>query len=85
MSPTGLERCPNCRARLGPEEHCRRCGLELALLRQTRAATEAALARALALLASGDREGAQQELRQARSLDRDPLAQWLLGLLKRGS
>jgi len=77
-----MERCPNCRARLeGGAQHCRRCGMELGLLRDTERAAAALLERAVAALAGGDQRRARVCLERARALSADELAGQLLGFL----
>lgn len=80
-----LERCPNCRARV--EAHasqCRRCEMELDLLRRTQEAASALRQEAVARLAAGDRSAAEEALRKARALHADPLCESLLGYLRTG-
>lgn len=74
-----LERCPNCRARLDGTAHCRRCGLELELLRRVERARETAIACALRRLAVDDQAGAIAALSAARRLKADPIIDALLG------
>ncbi len=80
-----MDRCPNCRARLDDAETCRRCGMELGLLRATEQAAETWLRRAIAHLRCDEFGHAQQALRRALSLRRDPLTESLLGLLDQKS
>ncbi|MBK5930731.1 hypothetical protein [Halochromatium salexigens] len=80
-----MDRCPNCRARLDGAETCRRCGMELGLLRATERAADAWLRRAIAHLTRDEFECARQALHRALALRRDPLAESLRGLLHRTS
>ncbi|MFP4130407.1 MAG: hypothetical protein ACLFSJ_06675, partial [Halorhodospira sp.] len=74
-----MEHCPNCRARLEDgAQHCRRCGMELGLLRDTERAAAALLERAVAALAGGDSRRARVCLERARALRADELAGQLL-------
>jgi hypothetical protein len=73
-----MERCPNCRARLDEAETCRRCGMELGLLRETERAAETWLRQGILHLARQQPRQARQALRRALALRRDPLAEALL-------
>ncbi|MCG5538316.1 MULTISPECIES: hypothetical protein [unclassified Halorhodospira] len=78
-----MNRCPNCRARTEEHtEHCRRCGMELALLRRTERAAEQWLQEAVRRLAAGEPSAAEQALQRARTLQPDPLAVQLIGFLR---
>lgn len=77
-----MERCPNCRARLDGAETCRRCGMELGLLRATEQAAEAWLCRAIGHLTRNEPGLAQQALHRVLALRPDPLADSLLGFLR---
>ncbi len=77
-----MDRCPNCRARLDDAPTCRRCGIDLARLRQIEHAADAVLVRGLSRLADGDADAAAHHLRHALSLRRSPLATSLLALSK---
>jgi hypothetical protein len=77
-----MDRCPNCRARLDGAEQCRRCGLELGLLRAVDRASRFAVGRALHRLLAGDQAGAIADLEQARSLRDEGLIQVLLGFAR---
>ena len=73
-----MDRCPNCRARVSGEDHCRRCGMALDLLYQVEESADAQLAQALHQLANGNSDAASAALRRLLSLRRDPLAEQLL-------
>ena len=74
-----MNRCPNCRALLDPEApQCRRCGLELVILRQILEAREVRQLRALRHLVEGEADSALVCLRQALALRADPLTAELL-------
>lgn len=77
-----MERCPTCRARLDGAEQCRRCGLELTVLRAVDRASDAAIGRAIGRLADGDQAGAIRNLEQARRLSGDPLVPVLLAFAR---
>lgn len=78
-----MERCPNCRARSDGADTCRRCGMALGLLLVTERAAERWLRRGIAHLASSEPDAAAEALRRSVALRRDPLAEHLLGLLRR--
>jgi hypothetical protein len=70
-----MERCPNCRARIeGTPEHCRRCGMDLALLTAVEQSAERELRAALVDLATGDQDKAALSLQRALRLKHTPLA-----------
>ncbi|MBU0500104.1 MAG: hypothetical protein KJ558_04415 [Gammaproteobacteria bacterium] len=75
-----MDRCPTCRARLDEAASCRRCGMELTLLRQTEQTADRYLAQAVAQLAGGNSRTAGESLRQSLLLKSDPLTERLLGL-----
>jgi hypothetical protein len=77
-----MDRCPNCRARIEDTASCRRCGLELGLLKAAEQAAEARLDQAVARLARGDHGGAEQALLQSLEMKQLPLAARLLGLVR---
>lgn len=77
-----MERCPNCRARLEEgAQHCRRCGMELQLLRRTEHAATVLRERAVAALAAGDAQRARRCLERAQALSADALAGQLLAFI----
>lgn len=77
-----MERCPNCRARLEEgAQHCRRCGMELQLLRRTEHAAAVLRERAVAALAAGDPQRARRRLERAQALSADALAGQLLDFI----
>ncbi len=77
-----MERCPNCRARLEEgAQHCRRCGMELQLLRRTEHAAAVLRERAVAALAAGDPQRARRRLERAQALSADALAGQLLAFI----
>jgi len=76
-----MDRCPSCRARTDGGETCRRCGMEFGLLLATEREAERWLRIGIAHLTKDESEAAEQALRRALSLKRDPLAESLLGLL----
>jgi hypothetical protein len=69
-----MERCPNCRARFDGGLTCRRCGMDLALLRRVERAAEAELSRAVAALGAGDAPAAGAAAARSLALRRSPLA-----------
>ncbi|MBK1704551.1 hypothetical protein CKO40_08370 [Halochromatium glycolicum] len=77
-----MERCPNCRARSDGSESCRRCGMDHSRLLAAERAADACLRRAVAALAVNDTATAEQALHCALSLQHDPLAKALLGLIQ---
>ena len=77
-----MERCPNCRARLGEDANCRRCGLDLSRLIETEAAAERLLTQGVGFLLAGDREAARRSLARSRALRDTDLVGSLLGFLK---
>ncbi|BCU06205.1 hypothetical protein [Allochromatium tepidum] len=77
-----MERCPNCRARLGEEANCRRCGLDLSRLIETEAAAERLLTQGVGFLLAGDQEAARRSLAHSRALRDTDLVRSLLGFLK---
>ncbi|ABM60940.1 zinc ribbon domain-containing protein [Halorhodospira halophila] len=78
-----MDRCPNCRARADDQaQHCRRCGMELALLRCTDQAADRRLQEGVRQMAAGDRGAAEEALQQVLTLRADPLARHLIGFLR---
>jgi predicted amidophosphoribosyltransferase len=78
-----MERCPNCRARLGDTATCRRCGMELDRLLEVEKAAERLTAQSVAHLAVGDPEAATDDLTQVLGLHRNPFAEALFGFAKK--
>ena len=78
-----MERCPNCSARDTGEPSCRRCGMDLSLLRRTEEAAERALREGLRDLAQGEAPSARAALERSLALRRTPLAEQLLGFIAR--
>jgi len=72
-------RCPACRARLGEEPACPRCGCDLILVRRAEAQAARLVVRALQAWAGDDRQGALKCARAALALEHSPLA---LGVLR---
>ncbi|MTW21713.1 hypothetical protein [Allochromatium palmeri] len=77
-----MERCPNCRARLGEEANCRRCGLDLSRLIETEQAAERLLIAGVGHLLADEREAARQSLLRSRALHDTDLVGSLLDFLK---
>lgn len=77
-----MQRCPNCRARCDGADTCRRCGMALGLLQATERAAEHWLRRGIAHLAAAEPYAAARALQRSLALQRDPLAEHLLGLLR---
>ena len=75
-----MERCPACRARLGAEPECPRCGCELHQALRAESDARRLTARALAHLAAGRPRQAETLVRQALALDDDPLIRAVLRL-----
>lgn len=81
-----MDRCPNCRARLDDAaETCRRCGMELGLLRAIERAADDWLRRGIGNLMRDESELARKAFRRALTLRHDPLAESMLGLLSHAS
>ncbi len=78
-----MERCPACRARLGAEPVCPRCGCELDLALRAERDARRLTARALGLLASGRCDDAGTLVRRALSLRDEPLIRAVLRLCER--
>jgi len=73
-----MERCPNCRARVGDETQCPRCGMDLELILSVEQAAEDLVRCAVQRLESGDWEGARTTLRRSLGLRHDIGVQRLL-------
>ncbi|EXJ15730.1 hypothetical protein [Imhoffiella purpurea] len=76
-----MDRCPNCKARVGEAPTCRRCGMELGQLFETERAAERALVQGMRYLLEGERERAIHALSRSRALHDTPLPRELLGFL----
>jgi hypothetical protein len=71
-------RCPNCRARLNEAERCRRCGMELTRLLETKQAAHRWLMEALDHLEAGDAASAIAAFERSCTLYREPFSDLLL-------
>jgi len=74
-----VERCPACRARLGEEETCPRCGCDLGLALQAERQAQRLAAAAIHALAAGDAAQATRHARAALSLKDDAWGRALAG------
>jgi hypothetical protein len=79
-----MERCPNCRARLGEEANCRRCGMDLSRLIETEQAAERLLVAGVGRLLAGERAAARQSLAHSRALRDTDLTRSLIRFLEHG-
>lgn len=79
-----MERCPNCRARLGEDTNCRRCGLDLSRLIETEAAAERWLTQGVGFLLAGELEAACQSFKRSRALCDTDLIRSLIGFVGQG-
>ncbi len=72
-----MERCPGCRARLGEDPVCSRCGCDLALV--VRAETRAAhlMRCAMHAWAAGDRDAARAYMQKSLALEHNSLGDLL--------
>ncbi|MEA2078554.1 MAG: hypothetical protein U9P00_01620 [Pseudomonadota bacterium] len=77
-----MERCPICRARLRGERHCRRCGADLSRLLEIGERSHALQRCAVACIARGEPDRAEQILLEALGLEQDVLARTLLGFVR---
>lgn len=77
-----MQRCPNCKARDDGGDNCRRCGMELGLLRRTERAAERLTRQAFRQLAIEQPAAAETTLLRVRSLQQQPLAEQLLGFIR---
>jgi hypothetical protein len=68
-----MERCPGCRARLGEEALCPRCGCDLSLPLRAERQVRRHLEAAIAALAAGDAGSAACYARAAQTLRDDEL------------
>ncbi|MCF7976709.1 MAG: hypothetical protein K9L82_01580 [Chromatiaceae bacterium] len=81
-----MDRCPNCRARLDDAaETCRRCGMELGLLRAIERAADDWLRCGIMNMMRDESDLARKAFCRALTLRRDPLTESLLGLLSHES
>jgi hypothetical protein len=78
-----MERCPACRARLGAEPLCPRCGCDLSLALQAETAARRLAAAALRELAAGHWRKARIHARRAVALRADPFHRAVLQLVRR--
>jgi len=77
-----MERCPICRARLRGERNCRRCGADLSRLLEIGERSHALERCAVACIAGGEPDRAEQVLLEALGLKQDVLARMLLGFVR---
>jgi methylphosphotriester-DNA--protein-cysteine methyltransferase len=77
-----MERCPICRARLRGDRICRRCGADLSRLLEIGERSHALERCAVAYIARGEPERAEQVLLEALGLKQDVLARMLLGFVR---
>ncbi len=75
-----MERCPVCRARLGADPECARCGCELHQALRAERDARRLTARAVRELAMGRPEAAAVLVRRALSLNDEPLSRAVLRL-----
>lgn len=68
-----MEHCPNCRARYREGTVCYRCGMDLSLLLRIEEQAKAWERIAVARLAVGDHEGAQEAIKRTLALQHRPL------------
>ncbi len=73
-----MERCPGCRARLGEDPACSRCGCDLTLVQRAETQADQFLHRALRAWAEGNRHQARACAEASLTLACSPLGQALL-------
>lgn len=78
-----MERCPACRARLGAEPLCPRCGCDLSLALQAEDDARRLAVAALRDLVAGRCRKARIHARRAVALQADPLHRAVLQLVRR--
>ncbi len=77
-----MDRCPNCRARIDGDSHCRRCGLELEMLKRIEQTAQRKLRAGLLALVSGCLSVARVRIAEAQALKQQPLADALMGFIR---
>lgn len=78
-----MERCPACRARLGAEPVCPRCGCEMGLVLRAEGDARRLAARAVVHLAAGRCDEARTLASRAFSLADEPLMRAVLRFVER--
>lgn len=73
-----MDLCPGCRAALGNDPVCRRCGCDLTLVIRTENLARYQVIAAIRSLLHGEREEAKQLLEQSLFLFNDPLTKEIL-------
>ncbi|MEF8760250.1 MAG: hypothetical protein V5B36_11090 [Candidatus Accumulibacter sp. UW25] len=79
--PETLARCPACRARLGEDAVCPRCGCDFALVRQAIAQADRLLEQSLRSLLQGDRAAARRQVEASLANRRQRLAEAIQAFL----
>ncbi len=73
-----MERCPGCRARMGDDPVCARCGCDLVLVRRAETLAAHLMRSAMSAWAKGDRIRATTQMQASLALEHHPLGDFLL-------